>query len=39
MLKKSLIAKTNGKANEGQIVIIDDVRITYLTDLEYISQN
>lgn len=32
MLKKSLIAKTNGKANEGQIVIIDDVRITYLTD-------
>lgn len=32
MLKKSLIAKTNGKANDNQIKIIDDVRITYLTD-------
>lgn len=32
MLKKSLIAKTNGKANKEQIAIVDDVRITYLTD-------
>ena len=31
MLKKSLIAKTNAKANDRQIVIIGNVRITYLT--------
>ena len=31
MLKKSLIIKTNAKANENQIKIIDDIRITYLT--------
>lgn len=31
MLKPSLIAKTESKANENQIYIIDDVRITYLT--------
>lgn len=32
MLKQSLIAKTQGKANKEQIVIIDNIRITYLTD-------
>lgn len=31
MLKQSLIAKTDAKANEKQICIIGDVRITYLT--------
>lgn len=31
MLKNSLIAKTQGKANDNQIKIIDNVRITYLT--------
>ena len=31
MLKKSLIIKTDAKANENQIKIIDDIRITYLT--------
>lgn len=31
MLKKSLFAKTNPIANENQIRIFDDVRITYLT--------
>ncbi|MBR4240877.1 MAG: DUF5110 domain-containing protein [Eubacterium sp.] len=31
MLKKSLIAKTNAKANEKQIAIIGNTRITYLT--------
>ena len=31
MLKKSLIAKTNPKANEEQVRIIGDIRITYLT--------
>lgn len=31
MLKPSLIAKTNAKANESQIKIINNVRITYLT--------
>lgn len=31
MLKKSLIAKTDAKANDKQIAIIDDVRITYIT--------
>ena len=31
MLKQSLIAKTDGKANEKQICIINGVRITYLT--------
>lgn len=31
MLKDSLIAKTQGKANDEQIKIIDDVRITYLS--------
>ena len=31
MLKKSLIAKTDPKANEKQTVIIGNVRITYLT--------
>lgn len=31
MLKKSLIAKTQGKANKEQTVIIDNIRITYLT--------
>ena len=30
MLKKSLIIKTDAKANENQIKIIDDIRITYL---------
>lgn len=32
MLKNSLIANTHGKANDKQIKIIDDIRITYLTD-------
>lgn len=31
MLKKSLIVETNAKANENQIKIIDNIRITYLT--------
>lgn len=31
MLKESLIAKTDAIANDDQIKIIDDVRITYLT--------
>ena len=31
MLKNSLIAKTDAKASESQIVVIDNVRITYLT--------
>ncbi len=31
MLKKSLIAKTDAKANDNQIVIVDNIRITYLT--------
>ena len=31
MLKPSLIAKTDAKANEKQICIINGVRITYLT--------
>ena len=31
MLKKSLIIKTDAKANENQIKVIDDIRITYLT--------
>ncbi|MGN0531635.1 MAG: TIM-barrel domain-containing protein [Eubacterium sp.] len=31
MLKESLIAKTQGKANKEQTVIIDNIRITYLT--------
>lgn len=31
MLKKSLIAKTNAKANDNQIYIADDIRITYIT--------
>ncbi len=31
MLKQSLIAKTQGRANDSQIKIIDDIRITYLT--------
>ena len=31
MLKKSLIAKTDAKANENQTVIVGNVRITYLT--------
>lgn len=31
MLKESLIAKTNGKANDKQIKIVGDTRITYLT--------
>lgn len=31
MLKNSLIAKTTPKANDRQVKIIDDVRITYLT--------
>ncbi|MCM1114479.1 MAG: glycoside hydrolase family 31 protein [Clostridium sp.] len=31
MLKKSLIAKTNAKANTQQICMIDGLRITYLT--------
>ena len=31
MLKKSLIIKTDAKANKNQIKIIDDIRITYLT--------
>lgn len=31
MLKPSLIVKTNAKANENQICIIDGIRITYLT--------
>lgn len=31
MLKPSLIAKTDAKANAGQIKIIDNVRVTYIT--------
>lgn len=31
MLKSSLIAKTDAKSNEKQILIISGVRITYLT--------
>ena len=31
MLKQSLIAKTDAKANENQTFIVDNVRITYLT--------
>lgn len=31
MLKPSLVAKTNAKANAEQVRIIDDVRITYIT--------
>lgn len=31
MLKPSLVAKTDSKANDNQMYIIDDVRITYLT--------
>jgi len=31
MLKQSLIAQTDAKANDNQICIIDSVRITYLT--------
>ncbi len=31
MLKKSLIAKTDAKANEKQLRVIDGIRITYLT--------
>lgn len=31
MLKKSLIAKTDPKANDKQIAVIGDVRITYIT--------
>ena len=31
MLKQSLIAKTQGKANDKQVVQIGDVRITVLT--------
>ncbi len=32
MLKQSLIAKTEGKAYAEQMVILDKIRITYLTD-------
>lgn len=31
MLKQSLIATTTAKANDEQMVVIDDIRITYLT--------
>ena len=31
MLKPSLIAKTEAKANKSQIAVVGNVRITYLT--------